>query len=271
MKRFSFCILAMCITTAGTSAYGTDALKTKGIALTEDYTLYKPAASPYFISNSPSHKGKLVNKIDYTQSVSVKDQNGLPNDITIEWAWPSTLAPGNVYSYPFVGYGNAINKYGFSGTRPPTPLPVASISTLTLNHDMSISGDTDNFDVMYDIFLTPRPNDNILLFEIMVVTHTPSYLANWIRSKNRYVYTDASGLKWDVAWQENGDQPIIIFAPQNFQDMLSNTKIDLKTMLQFMVGKGLTGKEYFNGLALGAETQCKRGTLRINTFSVTFK
>ena len=58
--------------------------------------------------------------------------------------------------------------------------------------------------------------------------------------------------------------------PTDTSDVLSGS-IDIKAMLDYLVAHDvLTGNEYFNGLAMGAEVQQGSGSLEINNFAVTY-
>jgi hypothetical protein len=223
--------------------------------------------------NSVWNTGSLVNGTDFTQSISMDSANS-PDNTTISWDWPDTPATWNVYSMPGVFYGT------YDGFAAPantvTPMQVDDINTLTLNHNITLSGQTDQYDVIYDLYLTSTPggSHSDAQFEIEVVAHTPSYMRDWIETLPQKTFTDADGLQWTIAQSgstsTSDNPPIILFVPSDYRD-LTNASIDFKALLDAAQAEGLiTGNEYFNGLGLGVEPRLGSGSLDINSLSVDY-
>ena len=235
------------------------------ITLSADFASSHTDAGPYWAENSTWNEGNLVNGTDFTQSVTLDSAN-FPNNTTITWNWPNTPAGGNVYSYPAVFYGD------YPGFPAPatdvTAEQVNNIHMLTLSQNVSLSGQTDQYDAMYDGYLTSTPDggQSDIQHEIEVYVHQPSYVQDWIANLPQHSYTDSQGMQWTIASSGN----IVIFAPTNGQD-LTNNNIDLKGLLQAAAADGvISGNEYFNGIALGNEPREGSGSMTIHSFSVNY-
>ena len=216
--------------------------------------------------NSTWNESGLVNGTDFTQSLTMENPNSPNIGTTITWNWPNTPAGFNVYSYPGVYYGD------YTGFNAPandvTAEQINSIKTLTLSQNVSFSGNTDQYDGMYDGYTTSTPNGDAstVQHEVEVYIHSPGYVQDWIGTLPQHQFTDSQGMQWTIATQGN----IVIFAPSDFHDLTNNT-IDLKGLLQAAVADGvMSGSEYFNGIALGNEPREGSGSMTINSFSVNY-
>jgi hypothetical protein len=219
---------------------------------------------PYWANNLTWNIGNLVNGTDFTESITMDNPNSPNNGTTISWNFPNTPATFNVYSYPEIGYGPS---GGHEPATSVTPEQIGNINTLTLSNNITLSGNTDQYDVIYDTFLTSAPGGfSAPTHEIEVYLHTPSY-SQYFNNVPHQNFTDANGVQWTIA-EPNSSQ--VLFAPTNYQDM-TNATIDLKAMLQAAVADGvLSGNEYFDGLGLGAEPQQGSGSITINSYSVNY-
>jgi len=235
------------------------------ITLSDDFATSHTDAGPYWAMNSTWNEGSLVNGTDFTQSLTLDSAN-LPNNTTITWSWPNTPAGFNVYSYPAVFYGD------YAGFPAPatsvTAEQVNNIHTLTLSQNVSLSGQTDQYDAMYDGYLTSTPDggQSDIQHEIEVYVHQPSYVQDWISNLPQHSFTDGQGMQWTIATSGN----IVVFAPTNGQDLTNNT-IDLKGLLQAAAADGvISGNEYFDGIALGNEPREGSGSMTIHSFAVNY-
>ena len=224
---------------------------------------------PYWAMNSTWNSNGLVNGQDFTQSVTMDNASSPNNDTTISWNWPNTPAAGNVYSMPGVFYGT---YGGFTApTQNITAEQVDNIKTLTLSANVTMSGQTDQYDTIYDMYLTSTPDGgtSAATHEIEVITHTPSYYQQYIATLPQQHFTDANGMQWTIA-EAPGNPPIVLFVPSDFRD-LTNTTIDFKALLQAAVSDGvISGKEYFDGLGFGNEPREGSGSMTIHSLSVNY-
>jgi hypothetical protein len=234
--------------------------------LSADWATSNTDAGPYWAMNSTWNENGLVNGTGFTQSLTMENPDSPNIGTTITWNWPNTPAGYNVYSYPAVFYGD------YAGFNAPannvTAEQINSLKTLTLSQNVSFSGNTDQYDGMYDGYTTSKPDgdSSTVQHEVEVYIHSPGYVQDWIENLPQHQFTDSQGLQWTIATQGN----IVIFAPSDFRD-LTNYTTDLKGLLQAAVADGvMSGSEYFNGIALGNEPREGSGSMTINSLTVNY-
>jgi hypothetical protein len=234
--------------------------------LSADWATANTDAGPYWAMNSTWNENGLVNGQGFTQTLTMENPDSPNIGTTIAWSWPNTPAGYNVYSYPAVFYGD------YAGFNAPannvTAEQINSLKTLTLSQNVSFSGQTDQYDGMYDGYTTSKPDgdSSTVQHEVEVYIHSPGYVQDWIENLPQHQFTDSQGLQWTIATQGN----IVIFAPSDFRD-LTNYTTDLKGLLQAAVADGvMSGNEYFNGIALGNEPREGSGSMTINSMSVNY-
>lgn len=222
----------------------------------------------YLAYNAPWGAGSLVQGKDYFNTTTLNSDT-MPDGAMITWKWPDIAASTGVYNFNAINFGNYYN------TVPQTsilPSQVDCIGNLSQTINLTLGGETANFDVLTNMFLTTRPGDNSTnVYEISVFLHAPQYTidyANWSTQIGTYT---GSGHTWNVAIGQGGTPaPTLMFVPTDTRDVLTGT-IDLKGMLDYLVQQGaITGNEYFNGLGMGAEAHQGSGSLMINNFSVDY-
>jgi hypothetical protein len=191
----------------------------------------------------------------------------LPNGTAFTWNFNSPKT-GTVLGYNFVSYGD------YNATSPPTPVTsqqIENLPALTASHNITLGGNPGSYDTIYDFFTTTTPGSpqegQPEAHEIVIYAHTPPFMSSWIATLPHLTTTlPVSGITWTVA--VNG--PEILFMPTNLADIPSVTNLNILALLQYLVSQGVvSGAEYFNGLAFGAEVSPGSGTLAINSFSVS--
>ncbi len=221
----------------------------------------------YLAYIAPYNKGSLWQGSDYNETISISNSL-FPTSTVIYSQWPNVPCSKGVYGFNAIDFGDYYNTI--------VPLPIKSskvnkIDALLETHDMVLSGYTDGFDVIDDLFLTSGPGSTSRhLFEVEVFLHTPSYSSRFFKT-GRYIGTfTQSSQSWTVVVVP-GDTPDVLFMPTAQTDIIS-AAVNLKYMLDFLVyNKIISGNEYFNGMAFGSETQQGYGTLTINAFSVYYR
>lgn len=225
-------------------------------------------AGAYLAFLAPYGKGSYISGSDFAESATILAST-FPNNTVISWRWPNTPPVGSgVYNLLAVDFGNYDNT---TVQTPITPKQVNSISTLTQTHSISVSGSLPSFDVIDDLFLTSTSNGTTLLFEVEIFLHTPAYAATFVSGGFSIGTFIGSGITWTVVQTFGGAAGNdILFMPTNQADVLLGV-IDIKAMLAYLVSRSvITGSEWFNGLALGAETQQGVGGLTIHTMSEVY-
>ena len=223
---------------------------------------------PFTAFMAPWNKGPLRAGIDYEESLTL-DPSTFPAGSRIAWAWPEAAAHAQVRGFLAIDYGNYYN------TVPEAPIrsgPVADIKSLACTHDLSVAGATSGFNVIINLFLTATPDPDSILFEIEVFLHTPAYAEAYMRTvESLGTFGSASGVAWTVSRDPSAAHgPDFLFRPADQRDLLAGS-VDLREMLGWLAGRGaITGREFFNGLALGVEPQQRDGAMTINAFAVDY-
>ena len=224
----------------------------------------------YLVYLAPWGAGSLVQGKDYWDKVSFTGDL-FPTSLTMSWKWPDSVpTKSGVYNFNAIDFGNVNNAHGQS---PIKALTVNDIGTLKQTFGVTLGGDTEKYDVITDFFLTAKAGDfTTIKFEVEVFLHTPAYSETYVKYATQLgTYTDAQGRAWTVAIDKHaGLAPDILIMPKGGGDVLSGS-VDVKGMLDWLVAqKVITGNEYFNGLAMGAEVRQGAGSMVIDKFSVDY-
>ncbi len=237
--------------------------------LSGNYATDTPASGPYTADNSTWNVGNLVNGRDFTETITLDNPNTPNINTTFSWNFPNIPASSNVYSFPAIHYGD---YYSDTPATHITPEQVNNLKTLTVSSNISLSGQTDQYDAIYDGFLTTTPNGGPGSFtnEFEIYLHTPTTTKGWIGGLPQHTFTDSQGIEWIIAGGGGSAGQQIAFAPANFQD-LTNTTIDLKALLQAAAADGvISGNDYFDGLAFGNEPRLGTGSMTVHSFQVNY-
>jgi hypothetical protein len=232
------------------------------VTLTADSATY--GSGSFWAFNNVWGKGSLVNGVDYTQSISFVDST-FPDGITMSWNWPVTPS---VLAYPEVIYGTSPYTPTPSGvTALPPSTQVADFANLSTQYSFSIAGQTNHFDVTFDMWLTSQPNGGRATVEdeLMIVVHNP-----WGWGPDGSPNFTTGGITvWESGTQSNssGTQSWTLLSAVSSTDMLSGT-ISISNVLKGLIWNGsLTGNEYISGVEVGAEVNGGVGSLTINNLS----
>lgn len=104
------------------------------------------SANGYLVDNDPWNAGSQVNGVDYTNTITL-DPATFPNGVNFSWSWPLADA-GAVQAYPHILY-TPVNASGQAID--PT---VGDLADLSTTYSFSIAGDTKDFSVAWDLWLT---------------------------------------------------------------------------------------------------------------------
>ena len=206
----------------------------------------------------------LVDGVDYSSTITL-DPTTFPNGVEFNWSFPSPSVPNFVYAYPDI-------KYGDGAPGGPAATQVADFTALNANYSVAISGDTSDFSVAFDLYLTSAPgNNSTTTDELMVQVHN-----HGAQQAGNQPYTLSGGglsnatisvnPNWDAGgtWIPAGWTFINI---QNSVDALTGT-INLGNIIKDLIWDGvLTGQEYINDIQLGSEIIGGSGSLTVNNLS----
>jgi hypothetical protein len=225
--------------------------------LTADYATY--TAKDYTINTNPWGKGNLVNGVDYTDSISF-DPKTFPNGINFLWSFPSS---SSVWAYPEIKYTPQ------SGTS-----QIGNFANLSMNYSITLSGDTSQYDVALDLWLTPQPGGKPTQ-ELMIFFHTPpmwDFVALQWKGVQPYTITDSTLTNAGVWIEANHGQTAAspgwtIIEVQSPIDLLTGT-LSISDVIKTLIWQGvITGNEYLADVQFGAEIAGGTGGLNINNLS----
>jgi hypothetical protein len=205
-----------------------------------------------------------------------------PSGVTFSWNWPLTDAG----QFDVKGYPEIIYVHQFvSGTTPlysnEVPTPAANFASLTATYSASITGDTNDTDVAFDIWFmnpeTPNPNWTTTFpeTELMVWVHSPS--GNPIPTNQPYTISvegmNNAGVTVYPATPggTGGGGQWTFAAVQSPQDALSGT-ISLGDIFKTLIWNGvISPNELVSDIHFGSEVAAGQGSLQINNFSVSWQ
>jgi hypothetical protein len=217
----------------------------------------------------------LVIGTNFTQQISY-NSNDLNSNVVMSWNYPEVQAPDFVYGYPEVIWGGQYGGIG-PGTRA-FATQVSNISSLVANYNVSISGETNKFDVGMEIWTTNGPPSQAgvaITNEIMVKVHGPT--ANGLTDgpgttvSNAQLGISGGGTSIEVVHpvtEASGSAGTFVTIDTT-SDVLSG-QINFATILNSLVAEGIVNSNnYVSGVELGSEMLMGSGSLTVNNFSVT--
>lgn len=223
---------------------------------------------------APFNKGKLKAGTDYTERFEL-DPVRFPGNSFVSWHWPAARADGPIRGFIAVDYGD------YENTTPEAPIQSAKvddIDRLSCDYQLSLDGDVSSFDVIIDFYLTSiratadDDFDKSTKFEVEIFLHTPDYAKSYADSVPPVgTFISKSGVVWNVSRDPTAPHgPDILFYPSDQADIPTGN-IDIKAMLSWLKSQNvITGREYFNGLALGVEPRQLDGTLAVHDLRVRY-
>ncbi|MBC7667981.1 MAG: hypothetical protein H7236_05865 [Gemmatimonadaceae bacterium] len=216
----------------------------------------------WYVVNNIWNPGALVENKDYTIESTLTRSN-VSHGTTFTWSFPFTTEYGApVRGYPEVAFGPA----PMAGGQKPTdiggvfPLQVSTISSLAINYDVSIAGNTAGFNVAFDIWLTSVKGggESTITNEIMIWTHTGDFppFGDLIGT-----YSDAN---FSAKIYHTGRYTALILDTDNFRGT-----VDFAAVLAKLVSLGIVSpNEYLASVELGSEIFSGTGSLTINDFGI---
>jgi serralysin len=217
----------------------------------------------YTVLNNTWNVGSLIAGVDYTQSVTYNPTD-LRHGTVFSWAYGPD--DSKILAYPEIMLG--LSPWNPTAGSAAVVMQISSLRDLNLTYDVSISGQTDHFNVAYDLWLTDTPGGGpeSITTEMMIWLHS----GNFSPAGTKMAVYHGAGFTADIWMQENFSAAPGVewryLAVMINQDRLSG-QIDLDGLLRFMTARGLvSGADYLTGIELGAEVNFGSGSLTINNF-----
>lgn len=202
---------------------------------------------------------KMINlrrSIDYEDRILINPKT-FPAQTLIEWRWPNSPAKTGVYGYMHLAYG----YYAGGITREKiAPVRVADLGAIHTDFTIEMTGDPAHANVLSETFLTSAPGD--FNTKVIEVGFLPSISASgrsfFDAGEQLGAWTDPSGRVWNVAAQAE----YFMFIPAKGRFL--SGRLDFAAALRWLMAKKrVTGKEWFNGLAIGVEPVQGFGKMKI--------
>lgn len=206
----------------------------------------------------------LRHGLDYRDTIIIREAT-FPAGTEIHWRWPKTPVKAGVYGYMHLAYG-----YYSGGVpqQPVAPIQVAALGQLKTRFDVAVDASGGDFNVLSETFLTAKPAD------VATKTLEVGFLTRVSQSGRRFfdqaeqlgTWTDPSGRVWEVAIVGG----YCMFIP--LEGEMNSGELDYAAAFRWLVAKGrLTGREWFNGLAIGIEPTEGGGSMSIRRWDVIYQ
>lgn len=219
------------------------------------------------LNNNVWNVAPFVNGTDFTQQITY-DTADLTRDVQFSWTYPD--APRDrVLAYPEIAFG--YSPWGQSG-----PVDIitrlSDLRNLDIAIDTSIAGQTDDFNVAFDLWMTDTPAGGAqsITTELMVWTHQGNLAPT---DAPTLTYTDAN-FSADVFVREGftaGEGIDWRYVAVIIDTQYLQGTVDLDAILRFLVANGVVaGDDYLTGVEFGAEVVSGTGSLTLNSFGYDF-
>ncbi len=203
-----------------------------------------------------------VNGRDYRQTITYPPQTPGQN---VRFDWSYNNPGGNIIAYPEIILG--YKPWDSAGD----PFLVGQISTLrelTVSADIDLRGQTNGFNVAYDLWLTSKPKGDhtTITGEVMVWLHPGGFdLAG--ATTERLVTPTFSALVYHEGNMDAGTTQSWKYTAVIIEGGYLDGEIDLNLILQALADRGYVNRsDYLSAVELGAEVQTGTGGFTLNRF-----
>jgi Ca2+-binding RTX toxin-like protein len=215
----------------------------------------------YTLVNNTWNVEPMVNGVDFTQTVTYDPAN-LIHGTRFDWSYGRD--DSRIVAYPSLVLG--YSPWGDSDLKV-VETRISDLRDLDLTHDTTIRGQTQNFNLAYDLWLTNAPDASYqnITTELMIWVHSGGFPLPDVAdatydaggfTANVYVREGFSAL--DITWR----YVAVVLTEQR----LAGT-IDLDGLLRFLSAEGIvSASDYVTGIEFGAEVNRGTGALIINDF-----
>jgi hypothetical protein len=222
----------------------------------------------FALVNNPWNNGQLENGTDYTQSIAFNTAD-ITRDVLFKWNWPDV---GHVVAYPevIVGY----KPWGKEGADS-LVTRLDHLKKLDVTIDYDIAGNTDDFNIAFDIWLSDAPlaGAEHITTELMIWTHDGALRP---AGEKVGVYKDGDFRAQIWVAEDFGDSSGESAATWRYIALRSKNEIrqdtiDIAAIIADLVKRDLVDEQdYLNGYEFGAEVTGGRGRLELHAISHVF-
>jgi hypothetical protein len=214
--------------------------------------------------SAASGRINLQRGVDY-RNVLIIQPGQFPARTTIQWHWPDRTAKTGVYGYNHLAWGY------YAGGVPKEQVrsaQVADIAELVTDFDVAVSAERGEFNVLSETFLTLKERDfSTRDVEIGFLTDASPTARRFAgRAKQFGTWVDPGGRAWNVTLHDK----YCMFIP--VRGAMHRGRIHYGAAMKWLVARDvLTGREWFNGLAIGVEPVSGMGAMDVKRWRVTYR
>ena len=216
---------------------------------------------PYALVNNTWNVGSLINGTDFTQTVTYTPAD-LIHGTRFDWSYGPD--DSRILAYPSLMLGYSPWGLGQSAA---VETRISDLRDLNLTYDVAIAGQTQHFNVAYDLWLTNAPG--------AAYTNITTELMIWVHAGG-FPLPDTANATYDA-----GSFTAQVFVREGFSALdiewryvavvLTETRlagtIDLDGLLRFLSAQGIIDpSDYLTGIEFGAEVNRGHGSLTLNDF-----
>lgn len=203
-----------------------------------------------------------VNGRDYTQSVTYTPGN-LTQNLRFDWSY--TNPNGHILAYPelILGY----KPWSQAGDRFLVGR-VEALRELTVTTEIDIRGDTDGYNIAYDLWLTDKPagGPDDISGEVMVWLHPGGFTAG-PKADARLVTADFSASVYYEPNMDAGTDQTWTYVAVVIDGGYLDGTLDMAAILRFLANHGFIDRnDYLSAVELGAEVQTGTGGFDLHSF-----
>jgi hypothetical protein len=237
------------------------------VLIKQDEELY--TKGPYIAYAAPwsAKATKLVAGKDFVNTIAIHEAS-FPAQTKLAWHWPlDTSKKTGVRGYNTLSYGNYDGGVPEQAVK---PLRVSDIRSGWQQFDWDYDLITGDFNLLAEFYLTRTPGAaKAKTVEVGFMLHVPDATRAWIGTNPPLAtWRDAFGTDWTVTRNQGPGIDYMIFLPASGADLLKG-RLDVKGALAELRRLGvITGDEWLNGVAFGAEPISGSGAVTVTDWKV---
>jgi Glycosyl hydrolase family 12/RTX calcium-binding nonapeptide repeat (4 copies) len=203
---------------------------------------------------------------DYRQTISYDPAN-LLRDVRMAWDYTGNTS-GYILAYPevIIGY----EPWDEAGSKFMVDR-VSDLRELTVTTDIDIGGDTNGFNVAYDLWLTDTPGGNAstITAEVMIWLHAGGFTPA-PGPTVRFVGANVSASVYFEPNMDAGTDQTWSYIAIVIDGGQLTGEVDIAEMLRFLDRRGfIDGSDYLSAVELGPELQRGAGFMNLNALDYT--
>lgn len=249
------------------SAASPDIADQRPVLIKRDEEFYSKGSYIAYAAPWSAKTSKLIAGEDFVDTIAIHEAT-FPAHTKLAWHWPlDAPKKTGVRGFNALGYGNYDSGVP---ERPVKPLRVRDIKSGWQSFDWRHDLITGEFNLLAEFYLTRMAGDaEAKTLEVGFMLHTPPTTRAWIGIKPPLArWRDAFGTEWSVTRNQGPGIPYIILVPTSGADLLKG-RLDVKGALGELRRLGVvTGEEWLNGVAFGAEPISGSGSVMVMDWKV---